>query len=255
MSKLNVVSVSFGGWKPPLLLLDIGKTIVVNKAPIPFRGFDEQGKVRIYNHGMLPHWRQKGCTYFATFRLADSIPKPILEELEHQRTVWLNARGIDATDATWKQQFAKLPTMERRLYERFVGQLLNTSLDECHGSCSLRDSVIANEVATALDHFHGDRVMTGDFVVMPNHVHALLTPMDGFELEDILHSIKSFTANKINRLFARTGPFWQRETYDHIVRDIEQLQAYQAYIAANPSKARLTAREYILSQAKYHVLL
>jgi type I restriction enzyme R subunit len=226
----------------------------MTRAPILFRGFDERGGVRIYNHGILPHWRQTGCTYFATFRLADSIPKRVLEELEYERTKWLAARGIHVQDPKWKHRFAKLPRAERSLYERLVGRLLNESLDECHGSCGLRDSLIASEVATALDHFHADRVMTGDFVVMPNHVHVLMTPLDGFELEDILHSIKSFTANKINRLDKRTGQFWQRESYDHIVRDIEQLQAYKAYIAANPSKAKLTAGEYILSQAKYQVL-
>ncbi len=88
---------------------------------------------------------------------------------------------------------------------------------------------------------------------MPNHVHALLTPMDGFELEDILHSIKSYTANKINQVLNQRGHFWQRESYDHIVRDTEQLQAYQDYIAANPSKAKLSKGEYILSRAEYRV--
>jgi REP element-mobilizing transposase RayT len=89
---------------------------------------------------------------------------------------------------------------------------------------------------------------------MPNHVHVLLTPITGFELEDILHSIKSFTATKINRILGRAGQLWQRESYDHIVRDINQLQAYQEYIAANPRKARLTPDEYTVSQSNYYLL-
>jgi putative transposase len=211
------------------------------KDSIPFRGFDERGDIRIYDHGILPHWRQPGCTYFVTFRLADSIPQSVFKEIEHERVTWLRARG-------------RLPSDEKRLYERLLGRLLNKSLDECHGSCSLRPPEIAGEVAGALDHFHGTRVWTGDFVVMPNHVHVLLTPINGFELEDILHSIKSYTATKLNRQLHRTGAFWQRESHDHIVRDLEQLGAYQEYIAANPAKAKLREGEYILSCAKYHVV-
>jgi hypothetical protein len=226
----------------------------MDKEPIPFRGFDENGAVRIYTHGILPHWRQRGCTYFVTFRLAGSIPKLVLKELEHERTIWLKARGIDVEDPNWKQRFAKLPSSERGLYERFVGGLVNKTLDECHGSCVLQDPAIAWEVAASLEHFHGTRELTGDFVVMPNHVHVLLTPMDGFELEDIIHSIKSYTANKINRILKQTGQFWQKESYDHIVRNVEQLHAYRAYIGSNPSKARLAAGEYLLSLAKYQVL-
>jgi len=223
------------------------------KTPIFFRGFDEQGAVRIYNHGILPHWRQAGCTYFVTFRLADSLPEHVVLALEEQRTLWLRARGIKPDDPNWKHLLAKLPPEERRLYEQLIGRLLNVSLDGCHGSCVLREPRIADQVASALDFFHGSRVWTGDFVVMPNHVHALLTPIGGFELEDLLHSIKSYTANEINRAFGRLGHLWQRESYDHIVRDSQQLQAYQEYIAANPAKAKLHVGEYFLAKAEYKV--
>lgn len=219
--------------------------------PIPFHGFDERGELRFYHHGVLPHWRQAGCTYFVTFRLADSIPEPVLKEHEYERTQWLQSRGIDPENRNWKHRFAILPANERRLYEKLVGRLLNTSLDECHGSCVLRDSVIHNKVAASLKHFDGSRVQTGDFVVMPNHVHVLLTPMYGFELEDILHSIKSYTANEINRLLKQAGQLWQRESYDHVVRDFEQLHAFQQYIAANPAKSRLRSGEYAISTANY----
>jgi hypothetical protein len=75
--------------------------------------------------------------------------------------------------------------------------------------------------------------------------------MSGYELEDILHSVKSFTAHEIGRIFQRMGAVWQKESYDHIVRDVEQLEAYQEYIAVNPDKARLREGEYILRRASY----
>lgn len=227
---------------------------MIPKAPIPFRGFSDGEDVRIYEHGILPHWRQVGCTYFVTFRLADSIPKPVLIEIERDRTAWLEARGIDPHDINWKYRFAKLPPSDRKSYEKLVGRLINKSLDACHGSCMLRNPTIGNMVAAALNHFHGSRILTGDFVVMPNHVHVLMTPIDGFELEDVLCSMKSYTAHQCNRLLSRTGAFWQRQSYDHIVRNTKQLQAYQNYIASNPTKANLNTGHYVLSQAQYHEL-
>ena len=221
------------------------------KSPIPFRGFDERGEVRIYNHGILPHWRQTGCTYFVTFRLADSIPAKVLEEIEYERTLWLKARGINPNHPNWKQQFETLSPTDRRTYEQLVGRLVNMSLDECHGTCVLRNPLAASQVVQALDYFHNNRVFTGDFIVMPNHVHVLMTPCPGHELEEILKSIKQYSANAINKINKTDGALWQRDSYDHIVRDWDQLQAFQEYIRANPLKGKLSASEYVYSPGKY----
>jgi putative transposase len=225
----------------------------MTKPPIAFRGFDEQAEVRIYRNGILPHWRQEGCTYFVTFRLADSIPQNVADELNYERQLWLKDRGIDADSANWKQSLAQLSKDERRSYERLVGNLLNVSLDKCLGTCSLKDPQIGRHVQGALEFFHGSRILIGDYVIVPNHVHALMTPIDGFELEEILHSIKSFTATQINQELQRRGRFWHRDSYDHIVRDFEQLVAYQEYIATNPSKAGLREGEYIHVRAEYSI--
>ena len=222
-----------------------------SKSPIPFRGFDERGEVRIYHHGILPHWRQRGCTYFVTFRLVDSLPAPVLRELEHQRNQWLGCRGIQTSQPGWQSKLARLPPEERRAYERHVAVLLDKFLDVGHGACVLQQPSIAALVDSALNHFHETRVLAGDFVVMPNHVHVLMTPIDGFELEDLLKSIKGFTARQMNQELSSSGPVWQRESHNHIVRDAEQLEAFQRYIAANPQQAGLRSDQYIHSAATY----
>ena len=219
--------------------------------PIPFRGFDERADVRIYKHGDLPHWRQNGCTYFVTFRQADSLPTSVVREIEAERQNWLRSHGINPGASDWKSLLARLPVDKRRAYERLLGVTLDKHLDVGHGSSVLREPEIGKIVAEALLYFHSSRVLMGDFVVMPNHAHALARPMDGFELEDILHSIKSFTANQINKLTDGTAVFWQRQSYDHIVRDYEQLEAFQQYIEANPRKAGLPKDQYILHRAQW----
>ncbi len=226
--------------------------VMKSKDAIPFRGFDERGDVRIYHHGILPHWRQNGCTYFVTYRLADALPQSVLRELEHERRLWLERHGIDPDDPHWRTAFAKLAKRDQREYERHLGVNLNTFLDTGYGACSLRESNIRKIVVDSLDYFHEVRVLTGDFVVMPNHIHVLLRPLPGFELEDVLQSLKSFTANRINRLLKAAGVFWQRDSYDHIVRDFEQLEAFREYIRANPVKAKLQPDEFTWSAASYY---
>jgi hypothetical protein len=76
-----------------------------------------------------------------------------------------------------------------------------------------------------------------EWVVMPNHVHALVRPLEGNELPMILHSWKSFSAHAANQELKRTGPFWQKESYDHIVRSAEELNRIREYIRRNPVKA------------------
>ncbi len=81
----------------------------------------------------------------------------------------------------------------------------------------------------------------GAFVVMANHVHGLLRPR--ISLSQLLQSLKGFTARQANKALKRTGePFWQRECYDHWVRDEAEWARIAAYIEENPVKAGLVAR-------------
>ena len=205
---------------------------------IPFRPFSRRAETQVYYHGRLPHWRQSGCTYFITFRLGDSLPQSYWAEFEEQRNIWLIHHGIDPeANSNWKEAFLRLPGKELREYETHFGALFSSRLDRGYGSCLVRQPEVAALIGEALQYFHGDRVWTGDFVAMPNHVHALMTPIGKYAMEDILHSVKSYTSHEINKLANRSGPLWSKESYDHIVRDGEQLTAFQKYIRNNPVKA------------------
>ncbi|MGB7344049.1 MAG: transposase [Pirellulaceae bacterium] len=220
-------------------------------AKLSFQPFNEQGNVRVYYNGFLPHWRQAGCSYFVTFRLADSVPKKVIDQWKYERDAWLKARGIDPFRTGMEHKFAKLSRSEQLTFERYFTGKLFQFLDQGYGACYLRDPVACKIAFDALLHFHGQRIEAGDLVVMPNHVHVLMTPLPGHELEEVLHSIKSFTANQINRHFKRTGVLWMEESHDHIVRDAEELIRIQRYIANNPIKARLKQNEYLQSDANY----
>ena len=78
------------------------------------------------------------------------------------------------------------------------------------------------------------------YVVMPNHVHLLITPE--VDLAKITHSVKRFSAREANRLLGQTGQsFWQDESYDHVVRNPGEFERIAAYIENNPIRAGLVA--------------
>ncbi len=100
-------------------------------------------------------------------------------------------------------------------------------------------------VAAALRHWHGERLQLIAAVVMPDHVHALIQPLEKlpgvwWDLAELLHSIKSYSANEINKLDDRRGePVWQTESYDRIVRDEREYGFVLQYIAWNPIRQGL----------------
>jgi len=77
---------------------------------------------------------------------------------------------------------------------------------------------------------------------MPNHVHVVLWPYPGHTLSGVLHSWKSYTSNRANKLLHRRSPFWQRESFDHWIRDDAERARLVQYVEDNPVKARLCAR-------------
>jgi REP element-mobilizing transposase RayT len=172
--------------------------------------------------GNLPHWRQEGVTYFVTFRTADSFPQNKLEQWRKARQTWLDSHPEPHDGVT------------RREYRRLFNTRLEYWLDQGYGECRLADAANKEIVEGALRFFDGKRYHLGEHIVMPNHVHVLVTPIGEHQLSEILHSWKSFTATRINKREGRTGPFWQKEYFDHIVRGPEQTERIILYIKQNP---------------------
>src|SRR5213082_444303 len=198
-----------------------------------FRGLDRHGEIKITSRN-LPHWRQTGAAYFVTFRLADAVPATLLREWKEELKTWLKFHPEPWDSRT------------RHEYQRRFQESREEWLDRGHGSCLLREESAAKIVAGALKHFQGMRYLLDAFVVMPNHVHALLSPLNGHSLSEILHSWKSFTGKELKRRGGEQETIWQDENYDRIVRDEKELQHFRDYIECNPSKAGLDANSFIL---------
>jgi len=96
-------------------------------------------------------------------------------------------------------------------------------------------------------HDHGKRINLQAAVVMPDHVHLLLTPLPDeqgwpYSLPFILKMIKGTSARSANKLLGACGPVWQEESFDHMLRSEGSFQDKLEYIRQNPVRRNLVAR-------------
>jgi putative DNA methylase len=176
----------------------------------------------MFYYRRLPHLWEAERAVFLTWRLHDSLPPN---------------RPFTAAAVSSGRAFA---TLDRLLDEASNGPLY------------LRQPPIADMVVEALQYnaeILGHYALHA-FVVMPNHVHVLVTP--SIPLPKLTKSLKGITAKRGNSMLALTGtPFWQEESFDRLVRNEGELESIRNYIEENPVRAGLVtdARKYRWSSA------
>jgi REP element-mobilizing transposase RayT len=186
-----------------------------------------------HSRGYLPHFESSEATQHVTFHLADSLPQAALQRLE--------------------TELKTLPTEKRDIERR---RRLDAWIDAGHGSCAMRKPSIADMVQGSLLIFDSDRYRLLAWVVMPNHVHVLFQPENGWTVARIVAAWKRFTARKIcddrrDRGECSVAPVWHREYWDRFIRDQRHFGQTVEYIHLNPVKAGLvvTAERWPWSSA------
>jgi putative DNA methylase len=180
------------------------------------------------NRPRLRHINLEGVPQHVVFRLHDSLPQSVLDR--------------------WDNELKHLSNKER---ESERGTRIAAALDQGIGCCLLKDEACAQRVVDALFHHNGERYQLLAWVIMPNHVHVLLTVFAAFDLAQIVHSWKSYTAKELNRLTNARGRVWQRNYFDRLIRDDEHYAQTVEYIHMNPVVAGLVAQadQYRFSSA------
>jgi len=126
---------------------------------------------------------------------------------------------------TWREELAgESAAFEDKLRWRIEGYL-----DQGYGACSLSDARIASMVQNALLHFDKERYRLSAWVIMPNHLHLLAAPYQAYSLSDIMHSIKSYTAQQANMILGRKGRFWFEDYFDRYIRNIKHFENAISY--------------------------
>lgn len=167
---------------------------------------------------------------FVTFRLADSLPRELLNDWLRARDAFPTANPLpwdDITESCYHGQFS---------------DKLDEPLDAAHGSCALRDPRLAQILANRLHHFDGQRYDLWSDVIMLNQVHALFTLRDGESLPDTLQGWKGVSSRMIHQTgLSALNPFWQPDDFDRLIRSTEHFSTVKACIRENPAKAGLKA--------------
>jgi putative transposase len=161
-----------------------------------------------FSRGFLPHFDDGKKFQFVTFRLQDSIPESVLRDAGLQN-------------------------------KKYYYRLAEKYLDNLHGSLILQRQEVAELVARSILFYAGKKYRLISWVIMPNHVHLLIQPINNYPVHRIVGSLKSYTSREVNKLLGATGSLWANDYFDRFIRDEDHFKVCVDYIEKNPVKSKL----------------
>ena len=183
----------------------------------------------------LPHIQRYGSLLFLTYRLNGSLPADVLEQLEKERKENEDRLAQSQTDPSRHQ--ALRDKIRRRIYVKF-DEALNRGDS---GPTWLSEPAIARLLKEAILYRHPGQYDLVCFSIMPNHVHQIVVNRPAqVPMYQTIGELKSFTAKKANKILGRRGTFWQRESFDHVIRP-GRLAKTILYVLDNPVQAGLVS--------------
>ena len=169
-----------------------------------------------HSRGYLPHFDGIEIPQFITFHLADSMPRKVI--------------------LRWQNELKLVQGEQQKL---LLIRRVEKYLDLEYGQAFLKDTRVATMVQNSLLKFDGLRYRLFAWVVMPNHVHYLMTRFEEYELKELIHSHKSYMAHEANKILQRSGKFWIDDYFDRRIRNEKHFYKTIEYIENNPVKAGL----------------
>ncbi len=198
-----------------------------------------------FHRANLPHFQQPGQAYFITWNLQNAIPAKALKEYSEKLTQI--KVSVDFAEKT-KQSSEQINVLKCEY--RFLRKMMLKALDDIldvgnHIDVNLSKTENTSIVVNSLRFWEGKKLRNYAICVMPNHVHWVLELYNFDEngeavwLDDILKSVKQFSATQINKSENRLGKLWQKESWDTTIRDNLHLFKAIDYTRNNPVKAGL----------------
>lgn len=178
---------------------------------------------QLFHRRNLPHLHPSEGTFFITYRLADSLPKEIIESLSNE----------------YKNEKVEI-IIQPNKHSYFVS--FDEYLDKYESDKNyLSLPEIAEVNKNGIHHYDSKYYQLICYCIMSNHIHLVIKLTENApDLSKIMHSIKRYTAKESNILLDRKGAFWAQESYDHLVRNSNELRTIVNYVVNNPVKAGLT---------------
>jgi putative transposase len=210
----------------------------------------------------LPHYHPPQATLFLTFRLAGTVPRPVLRKYSSEKQ-WLTNEIRRVERLTVNDDSEELQHHQKRVHDfhrRWFRELQDILHRAETGPTWLKNEAVAKIVVDALHYRDGSAFRLDSYCVMSNHVHTVFAPFlsaaelresrssrglsflsENPPLDAIMKSLKGYTAWKANRVLGRKGSFWEQESYDHVIRDDIEYHRIMNYVLNNPVKAGLVS--------------
>lgn len=220
----------------------------------------EDNEFKQYFERNRPHIHPPDSVFFITFRLIESIPKATIESYKAEKQ-WLenHLQTIKDKKETRPTEILKIQYQSTLAFQRTWFKNYEDILDKAsNGTMWLKIEDIRNIVAEKLLKDDNVKYRLDAFCIMSNHVHIVLKPKISEHnllekrvknkvkfitkestLPQIMQSLKGVTARKANLFLNRTGSFWEKESYDHFIRDEAEFYRIIKYTINNPVKAKL----------------
>lgn len=176
-----------------------------------------------YSRGYVLHFNSPIAIQSLTMRLIDAVPLQKVRDWKLELEISTATPLSDPRRIELQRRIAK--------YE-----------DRGFGCCLLRKAEAAKIVEDALLYFDSTRYNLYAWCIMPNHVHVLFEPTNGYEPMAVAASWKSYTANQLQRKRLIAGEVWERDGFDRYIRNEEHFNNALQYIENNPVKASLAKR-------------
>ena len=209
-------------------------------------------KKEFYKHN-LPHFQQPEQAYFVTWSLKDAVPKKALirytRKLELLKSQIAGAANSDSPDFKKRGSETAPPELQklkmeyytlRKKYIKAYDDLLDADRNP---HINLSKPEHTKVIIETLKFWDGVKLENYAFCVMSNHVHWVFRVFekdkngDPVYLQDILYSVKRFSASRINVLENRKGELWQKESFDTTIRNEKHLARAIEYTLNNPVSA------------------
>ena len=206
-------------------------------------------------HSRLPHIVPVGATEFVTFTLWDAIPTQIIIDLKEEYEIEVlrienEISELDLPQNVLKEILVNKLNEARWQYYLRTDEYLDNKRNGANYLKEAEISLIVEKELKALDGRYYDLIA---YCIMSNHVHVLFdlsiqlpenfngvdVPDDYYPLHKIMKKIKGSTAFYANKHLQLTGQFWMKDSYDHYIRNENEMANIVSYILNNPVKAGL----------------
>ncbi len=198
-----------------------------------------------FHRANLPHYQQPGQAYFVSWNLQDAIPAKALKDYTEKLKLLRNKIDYVIKDNEPNEKIDAL----RFDYNILRKKMMKAYEDLLHLNTKTVVDLSKTENTTfvynALTYWEGKKLKNHAICVMPNHVHWVFKLLEKDEnekpvwLEDILKSVKHYSATQINLHENRKGTLWHKESWDTTIRDERHLYEAIQYTLNNPVTARL----------------